>query len=100
MSNSTALLLKLLAWINIIGGIFSSIYLGSLYETRTASKFLNNVFDGSYNWPYALAGIIASITLGAIFLGLAEVIVLLEENVIKSSKIELLLSTAQNNKKL
>ena len=81
MKNSMAKTLHTLAYIIFFVGIIGSLILGAAMPTVDYSYTLYGGLrtDDAYNFALAIAGIVASIISGVLFLGFAEVIDLLQE---------------------
>lgn len=68
-SNSTATAVKIIGWLEIIGGVILGIILGNVFENRY----------GDFNFGACVGAIAGSIITGVFILGFAEIIQLLQD---------------------
>jgi len=80
MTNTRANIIDVVGRIIIVVGILGSLILGSAF--RNISDF-----GSTYNLGLAIGGIVSSIISGIVFFGFAEIIELLQKNVVNTQKL-------------
>lgn len=74
--------IRIVGFIIIIGGILGSFVLGGIFETEITYPTSMYSYDSytKYNWNLAIIGAVSSFIVGLLFVGLGELIDLLQLN--------------------
>ena len=87
MTNQKAFIINTIGLITIVVGIIGSVVLGEVFPIKTLEGVYYSRLEESYNWYIAIIGTISSIISGVIFIGFAEIIDLLQQNVNNTAKL-------------